>query len=456
MGGSEIDALLQEIEMGGAALVAEAKIGFGTTPSLTPAGLVPKPYALRLFLAATPDGGFAMLPGGLALTVDPERTVALSAAAGESRDVWFVGEAPSQPFTSLWRPTLEAARVRRPAEELPSRAAENLFWLGRYAERADWTMRVLRACLGRLQGDGPAPAHLPACRAALHALLAGAVGDLPARHERTSARLIEGLAHTLMASAEQPCGLPRLLDSIHRTAGAARDRLSSEAWRMLDAFHAGRRWHPGGMPSDRSEALRLLDDGLRVLAAFNGLIDESFTRGFGWTFLDLGRRIARADSLAALLRGIFGHVAGGGDESGSLLLALEVADSFITYRSRYRLEPLLPLLLDLLLVDESNPRGVAFQLARIEQHIDALPQSDAGGSRTEEQRLALSLLSAVRLADIAALSQAEPSGARKELQKLLDEQSTALAALADSIGRRYFDLVEKGATWVRTAARGAP
>jgi uncharacterized circularly permuted ATP-grasp superfamily protein/uncharacterized alpha-E superfamily protein len=457
LGREEREALLHAIELRGASLVAEVKTGFGTTPSLTAAGLVPKPYALRLFVAAT-DGGFAVLPGGLAMTLDPERTVALSAPDGEARDVWIVGEMPPTPHSSLWRPTVEAARVRRPVEELPSRAAENLFWLGRYAERADWTMRVLRTCLSRLQEDHPARQSLPACRAALEGLLTGDDGELPGKWERTGAALIERVAGSLMTSAEQPLGLPRLLDNLHRVAGVTRDRLSSEAWRALNDFHATRCWRAGAVAPDRGDALRLLDDGLRVLAAFNGLSDENFTRGFGWSFLDLGRRLARADGLAALLGAIFGRGADGGDDSGSLLFTLEVADSFITYRSRYRLEPMLPLLLDLLLVDESNPRGLAFQLVRVEKHIDTLPQSapqsGAGGGRMEEQRLALSLLTAVRLADVVALTKVEPNGVRPDLQSLLDEQSAGLATLTDAIGRRYFDLIEKGVKWVRAGARG--
>jgi uncharacterized circularly permuted ATP-grasp superfamily protein/uncharacterized alpha-E superfamily protein len=452
-------ALLQHIALNGAALVAEAKTGFGTTPSLTAAGLVPKPYALRLFVAAT-DGGFAVLPGGLAMTVDPERTVALSAPDGESRDVWIVDEAPPAPHVSLWRPTVEAARIRRPLEELPSRAAENLFWLGRYAERADWSMRMLRTCLSRLQEDHRTRQSLPACRIALELLLAGDAGvPLPGSRERSTAPLIERLAGLIMTSGEQPLGLPRLLDNLHRVAGITRDRLSSEAWRALNDFHATRCWRAGAAPPERGDALRQLDDGLRVLAAFNGLIDENFTRGHGWSFLDLGRRLARADGLAALLAALFGRAADGGDETGSLLFTLEVADSFITYRSRYRLEPMLPLLLDLLLVDESNPRGLAFQLVRISERIETLPQSASqagagGGSRMEEQRLALSLLTAVRLADVVALARPETGGARADLQRLLGEQSSGLASLPDAIGRRYFDLLEKGVKWVRLGAQG--
>jgi len=149
---SERARLLQEIETRGAALVAEEKVGFGTTPSFSASGLIPKPYAVRLFVAATANG-FLALPGGLAMTVDPDLTVALSAPDGESRDVWVVSDTALPPYTSLWRPTIEAAQVRRSMRDLPSRAADNLFWLGRYIERADWTMRTLRVSLSRLQED---------------------------------------------------------------------------------------------------------------------------------------------------------------------------------------------------------------------------------------------------------------------------------------------------------------
>ena len=146
------DALVQAFDAFARSLVAEEKVGFGTTPSLTASGLVPKPYAVRMFVAATANG-FTVLPGGIAMTIDPDRTVALSAPDGESRDVWVVSDATVPPFTSLWRPTIEAAQVRRSPHDLPSRAADNLFWLGRYTERADWTMRTLRICLSRLQED---------------------------------------------------------------------------------------------------------------------------------------------------------------------------------------------------------------------------------------------------------------------------------------------------------------
>ncbi len=451
----EREKVLQEIEIRGASLVAEEKVGFGTTPSLTSAGLLPKPYALRLFVTAT-SSGFAVMPGGLAMTVDPNHTVALSAPDGESRDVWVVSDAVPPPFTSLWRPALAAARVERSPQDLPSRAADNLFWLGRYTERADWTMRVLRICLSRLQEDSAPRQELRASRTALEILLSKEEGKVPAEWETTDARLIEQLARNLMTSTDWHYGLPRTLDNIHRVASITRDRLSLEAWRTLNDFYSSRRWRVETMPTAVGDSLRLLEDGLRVLAAFHGLTHENMTRNFGWSFLDMGRRMARAGNLAELLRGIFGKARAGEDDSGSLLFTLELADSFITYRSRYRVAPMLPLLLDLLLTDESNPRAIAFQLAELVRHIDSLPQSSDRGQRIDEQRMALALLTNVRLADVAALARSEPDGTRPRLTRLLDEEIAVLPALSDVIGKRYFNLVEKDAKWVRARSREEP
>ncbi len=455
LGASERQALLEEIAVRGAGLVAEAKVGFGTTPSLTPAGLAPKPYAVRMFATATADG-FAVLPGGLAMTVDPDHTVALSAPDGESRDVWVIGDAQPPPFTSLWRPTIEAAQVRRSPHDLPSRAADNLFWLGRYTERADWTMRTLRTCLSRLQEDSAPRQELRASRAALEILLSKDDGEVPGPWVATDAALVEQLAQNLMTSAGWYYALPRTLDNLHRTASLTRDRLSLEVWRTLNDFYASRRWRADAMPTAMGDALRLIDDGLRVLAAFHGLTHENMTRSFGWSFLDMGRRLERGANLSDLLRGILGKAGSEEEETGSLLFVLELADCFITYRSRYRLAPMLALVLDLLLIDETNPRSVAFQLAALSGHIDTLPRSAETRGLIEEQRLALSLLTRVRLADVASLETAGADGVRTALDQLLREEVDTLEQLSGVIGRRYFNLIEKDARWVRAYSRSEP
>jgi uncharacterized circularly permuted ATP-grasp superfamily protein/uncharacterized alpha-E superfamily protein len=457
MTASERATLLAEIERDGALLVAEEKVGFGTTPSLGEQGLVAKPYALRLFVAMTPTGPVVM-PGGLAMTVDPHAAVALSAPDGESRDVWVISDGAVPPFVSLWKPAIEAAQVQRSPRELPSRAADNLFWLGRYIEQADWTLRVLRHSLGRLEEDSVVRPELGAVRKALEALLDRDVAQATARAAAgaapaTDPQLIWHLAHELMTAPHRPFGLPQTLGNMHRIAGLVRDRLSQEAWRTLNSFHVRPEWQQGRAPNSIGETLDLLDSGIGALAAFNGLMHENMTRNFGWSFLDMGRRLARAIGRAEIMLSIFGTAETEDIEAGSLQFVLELGDSFITYRSRYRLTPILPLVLDLLLVDETNPRSLAFQLAALSHHIDQLPQTGPQGHRMEESRLLLSLLTRVRVAKLDALTAVAADGTRPQLEALLADQLRVLPQLSAALGRRYFALIEKEPRWERSGSR---
>ena len=172
------------------------------------------------------------------------------------------------------------------------------------------------------------------------------------------------------------------------------------------------------MPASIGESLDLIDAGLGAIAAFNGLTHENMTRNFGWSFLDMGRRMTRALNLSHMLHGEPAPRrpgAGDRDESGRLLFVLELADCFITYRSRYRLNPMIAPVLDLLIVDETNPRSLGFQLAALSAHIDTLPQTGNGGGRTEVQRTALAMLNDVRLADVVALAELDGNGQRPAL-----------------------------------------
>jgi uncharacterized alpha-E superfamily protein len=177
------------------------------------------------------------------------------------------------------------------------------------------------------------------------------------------------------------------------------------------------------------------------------------TRGAGWHFLDMGRRLERAHNLSEAILSLFGEPLEREEETGRLVFLLELADSFITYRSRYRLDPMLPLVLDLLLLDESNPRSLAYQLASVSSHLAELPQSKQGAGLTEERRLILTMLTSVRLADVEAIA-ADPT--RAELQSAMREQLSQLPELTTAIERRYFNLTEDRPHRVHTRLEPKP
>lgn len=430
--------IMEDIRLSGARLVAEERLSFGTSPVLTDQGLVAQHFAMRLFSARMADG-FAVMPGGLAMTVDPTRAVAMTSPEGATRDVWVLSDAQLPPHVSLWRPALETARVQRSQRVTQSRVADNLFWLGRYAERADWFLRVLRSALQGLREDNGPANVIPAARTCLQTILANDKTLKLSAALLASTAGIEPLMRALMSAPQGRRTLDRTLDNLHRTATLTRDRLSFEAWRTLNFFRPRDDWRRALLAAEPGVMLDLIEEGLGSIAAFNGLMHENMTRNFGWTFTDMGRRIERAANLAEAVLALFVPKPHRDEDPGDLYFLLELADSHITYRSRYRLDPLPPLVLDLLLLDETNPRSLAFQLAAVARHLEDLPKAKSGASLPEERRINLALLTAIRLADVEGFAR---EGGRDKLEALLAEEVRLLPELSDAIARRYFSLTE--------------
>lgn len=433
--------LIADFQRGGEALVAEQRAGFGTMPSLAPRGLRPKPFGLRLFASGTRDG-FSVMPGGLAMGVDAGAAVALSASDGETHDVWIMAGEPERPHASLWRPRLESALVQRSQRTLQSRVADNLFWLGRYLERADWTMRVIRSSLGRrLEYLESAPTRRAGDLCLEMLVEKGARPFVPSGARRVSGRSTT-LAGQLVAERDSTYSLINAFDGIYRVASLTRDRLSLEAWRTLSSFRVDEAWRRRMVEAGASELQDEIEDKLSLVATFSGHLHENMTRNFGWFFLDMGRRLERAYNLCDTLHLLFFPAVGEDESNEDLNFILRLADSYITYRSRYRLQPMLPLVLDLLLMDETNPRSVAYQVAGLTQHLEALPQQANGSALSRERRIVLALQTAIRLADVNDLARAGPEGTRPALSALLQQALNGLPELSDVISRRYFRLVD--------------
>ena len=436
------DRLIAEIGMRGEALVAERRVGFGTSPSLTAQGLRPKPFGLRLFTSATRDG-FGVMPGGLAMGVDAEMAVALSASDGETHDVWVLSSQAELSHTSLWRPRVQAALVQRSQRMLQSRVADNLFWLGRYLERADWTMRVIRSSLGRrLEYIESAPTR-HAGDLCLELLVSKDAPANPSADARRTGGRSALLAGRLVAERDSSYSLINAFDGIYRVATLTRDRLSLEAWRTLSSFRVDEAWRRRMADAGASELLDEIEDKLSVVATFSGHLHENMTRNFGWFFLDMGRRLDRAYNLCDTLNLLFRKAQRDEETNEHLNFILRLADSFITYRSRYRLQPMLPLVLDLLVMDETNPRSVAYQVAGLTRHLEALPQQTSTNALSRERRIVLALQTAIRLADVTELAASGPDGNRPALAALLKQALDELPQLSDAISRRYFRLVDE-------------
>lgn len=438
------DALAERIRARPREYVAQEQIPLTTVPVFQGDHLEPRHVVLRTYLAAK-DDGFHMMPGGLTrVTASLDTLVVSMQQGGGSKDTWVVSSTPVSSFTLL-STTVKPVELSRGGSDLPSRAADNLYWLGRYAERAESMVRLLRGILVRLtekSGIADVP-ELPFLLQVLtsHATAIVAAGDLGAPQPD-----VELYVREMIYDEERMEGLVHTLQLLHRTAGMVRDRISTDMWRVVSGLKYPESSHtlPNRLaPIERNGTVSFetladaLDDMNRLvgsLAAFGGLAMESMTRGQGWRFLDMGRRLERALHLIRLLHGTLVHVSP--NEAPLLEALLEVADSSMTYRRRYLTTVQTAPVLDLLLADETNPRSIVFQLAALADDVANLPRDPSQSGRSAEQRLILGAVTSVQLADIDHLAMVT-NGTRTQLEHLLNKLRRELPVLSDTITQNY-------------------
>jgi uncharacterized circularly permuted ATP-grasp superfamily protein/uncharacterized alpha-E superfamily protein len=405
-------------------------------PAMAPAwkrgGVSSRYTLLRIFACAT-DEGFSVMPGGLAITAaDVDTLTDGCVERQESKDIWVLSDQAVEPFSLMGG--LKAVAEFRRSSDLPSRVADHLLWLGRYLERAEGLVRLLRCVFRRLSGEAR-PADIPELPFLLNLLRAENImpqvtggGDAIPRYRELSAQLNHALYRQ-----DHPQSVIAILKRVQAAARNVRDRLSLDSWRVINRLE-------GFNDTTANDPLELLDDTLFTLSAFSGLAMESMTRGLGWRFMDMGRRVERAMNHTSLIRIGFPQVC---SESRSAMEALlEVADSIMTYRARYRTAFQPAPLLDLLLVDESNPKSLAFQFSQLAAHVEHLPRQSDRRYANPEERLALEMLTAVRLLDLTGLSCSQGSPKNESLAAFLDLMDTRLKEFSRQISAHYLTRVQ--------------
>ncbi|MDO9313535.1 MAG: circularly permuted type 2 ATP-grasp protein [Burkholderiaceae bacterium] len=331
----------------------------GTAPDRSEQ-LSSRTVGLRVFAVATPNG-YHVMPGGLTRVAgdDRSRVIAMQ-RGGRSKDTWVLSDAPVNASFSLLSRTVKPQDLVATRANVPSRAAENLFWFGRYGERCESAARLLRVAIGdvlddsREQTDGVPPSLILAQRFGL----------------------IDNTDHPstdlLRAATHPEEGLSERLRQLSRVAFNLRDRMSADHWRSLNQLIADPVFQRGlsstslGLPL----AMGWLDRAVTSMMTLSGFVLDGMTRGVGWRFLSIGRRIERLSTQCNVLQVAIneGHTHG-------LDWLLEYADSTVTYRSRYLVAPEWLPVLDLLLRDEVNPRSVAFQLKGLAEYVAKLELS---------------------------------------------------------------------------------
>ena len=410
--------------------VAQEQVALSTAPVWDKGTLTSRSMVLRTYALNT-GSGWIVIPGGLVRVAESEGTVVSMQRGGHSKDAWVLWDGPVDTFSML-RPRNEPVELRRISRVVPSSVADNAFWLGRYVERAENVARILRAMIPRVRR---AEEGEFACLLRLRGCLESRHSKLPkAKHKRPTSMELEQEITSLLTDAKRPDSLICTLAEISRIGGTIRERLSSDMIYLLGQLRDSTQMGNG---TRFLEFPAMLTDCLELLSAFSGMERENINRGLGWLFMTIGRRLERAIYLTRQLREITLPLT---DQDWCLLeCVLEVADSSMTYRTRYytTLQPLA--VLDVLMADETNPRSLDFQLSHLADLYQKLPRHLPVDLKA--MRAALALL---RSFDLRKLKYPLPgdvangSDGLSRLAKFLRELGGLLPSWSNNLSSRYF------------------
>ncbi len=410
-------------------------------------GLAPRRVVLRVYLAAEGDS-WSVIPGGLARASSSIDTPVVSMQrGGGSKDTWVLSDGPVDTFSLQTPRDVPVTLVRGSVSDLPSRAADHLFWLGRYAERSEHLARVLRCILIRLTGESGVAAEseweslttMYDCLQSPHARLSK---DEPEPHPDQQ-RALEKEILSRIFEEQRGDSLTAILNRAVRSAAQVRDRLSSDLLRIVNQFSSVSRAADNSAWGYVSvgDALTVLNSCIGILAALRGIEVENMTRGPGWHFLSIGRRIEHSIHLVELFRKIIVPLSP--QTWPALEMLLEVTDNSIAYRSRYFtiLQP--APVLDLLMNEEVNPRSLAFQTKKLFEHCRSLSRMPAGAGWPfiKQKCLEDAALDLFR-SDVRELCEPGASGLRERLDALLEAMERALPFLSNAVTHSYFSHAE--------------
>ena len=446
---SERDQLRQQILAQPHWFVGTEEASRSTTPTFINGRLEPRQLILRSFLVSSEEG-YRVMPGGLTrVSSSPEGLVISGQSGGLTKDTWVLASEPTSSLT-LITPVKQPLVAFEGQRELPSRVAENLFWLGRYAERAEDTIRLLRTVLLYLSepDDFPDPQKTVCLHTLFRAVTSltetypGFVGE--GAEDNLAAPEPELLS--IFLDKNRMGSLSSTLQFLVNSASSVRERVSRDLWRVITDIDDKLQALQDENTVQINDILVESDNLITALAAFTGLGIECMTHEQGWHFLMIGRRLERTYHTVQLLRALLSTVSS--DETVLLEHLLNITDSLISYRRRYRSQPQTDAVLELILQSESNPRALGYQLESLQRHISKLPRHEAP-YRSVEERLILEALTQLRLAEIDGLIQVSEDNFRTELDQLMARLGRLLSALSDALTNRYFSHADQPRQLVR-------
>ena len=412
--------------------VAQEQIALSNAPVWGNGHLYSRSVVLRAYVINT-GNGWTAIPGGLVRVAEAEGSVVSMQRGGHSKDAWVLWDSPVDTF-SLLHPRDQPVALRRGSPDVPSSVADRVFWLGRYVERAENTARIARSMISRVRRADPGELG---CLIRLHSCLKSRHSKLPkAKKRRPTPREFEQELISVISDVKRTDSLAFILSEVSRVGNNVRERLSADMMILIGQLRTSLEPQRDTQILEYPATLTLC---LELLSAFSGMERENINRGLGWLFMSIGRRLERAIYLTRLLRQITLPL---GEQDWPLLeCLLEVADSTMTYRTRYytTLQPMA--VLDVLMADESNPRALDFQLAHLVDLYQKLPRHMADD--LEAMRGALAMLRSFDLRTLSYSLPGDPSTAKDteglvRLESFLGGLERLLPSWSDNLSSRYF------------------
>lgn len=426
--------------------VGQEFVAFSTVPTLIQGHPEPRHAVLRSFLVSQ-EKDYTVMPGGLTRTALQPDNYRISNQAGcISKDTWVLATEPEK-YSKLLPHAADITHIMD-RSALPSHAADNLFWVGRYVERAEETARLLRTVLHRYaeNDEFKTTANRECLNTFLRALTnltsiyPGFIG------EGADIRLSDPRQHLheITFNKELSGSLAHSLAAFEQCAYAVRDRWSNDLWRVVDNLDVN--W-PELLPGDRAGYLGQIQDRLDYLlselAAFSGLAMESMTRDYGWYFMEIGRRVERTIMLANLLGTTCVHAYAYEVENLMMEDLLLTVENLITYRRRYRSQIQKLAVLKLMLLQDDNPRSLVYQMNCLQQYLAKLPRDNPDQQLSEEERYVLETNTQLKLVDLQKLVQQSDSAlAYPELDRLLRDIIASMSNVSNAVTDAFFSHAE--------------
>jgi uncharacterized circularly permuted ATP-grasp superfamily protein/uncharacterized alpha-E superfamily protein len=446
---AELTDLREKIRQKPLKYVAQECISPSYAPTWQEQKFAPRPIVFTGFSVAG-DESYSVMPGGLTrIGKNVDDQLVLNGQSILSKDTWVLSKEPVR-HISLWSDKAKHDSMANDQEQnLSSRIVESMFWLGRYAIRAEYALRLLRTIFLQLNNanqltDKSYQIILCTVTEVTETFPGFTLNDKKNNTATTLFKNPEAELTSVITDIKRTGSVASNLKEMLNCAEEVKSLLSADTQRVIndirDDVNALEKTIKADFASAPEEAL---DPLVTSLLALSGLVNESMIRGYGWRFIEIGRDLERAYQTTKLINSLMSPVLTEHDEDTVLETVLLTLETLVTYRRRYRARTDVVNGLELTLLDETNPRSLSSLLKSLKEHIDVLPSRHQGRLLTIEKRLSLELLTKIQLArPITLCKMSKESDRRENLFKLMKKSQHLLNQLAVVLSDIYFDHTE--------------